>query len=545
MLVARAEVERAGRVEEVGVEDDDPVLAVRHLDAAGLLLGQEAAHRRLVLVVLGEVPVGRRLLVPDLQAAGLGLQVALVRRDPEVDVHRGEVGVHGNARQPAVVLEGPELAQGVVAEDPRQLEAQLLRDLVEQGRGEALVEEGAQVAVAVAVLVPEGRLQAEAPQLRQGRGRQEAVGEGDARRVARVVGLDLPGIQRRVHGAGRDRRRAFADDQPVVARLQRRQPLPRDVDHVGQRPGLGQGRQGVLVGPDRRLEGLRQLAARPEVAELLDVVGQLRGAGLVGDGVAAGRPARRAPDLRALVEGLEGLLDPPQVEQGVAEVAPGLVQPRVELDRPAEAAHRRVVGAEVPLHPAQVVVGQRLLRVEGHGGVQGPARGLRLALPGLQPAEVDQQVGVARRVPPGLLQHRDGLAGGLAPGQQGRQVHRRRRQGGLGRDQGPQRGFRLLPAPGMGQAARQVEARAGVVRRRRDHALQDRDAVLDRPALQQGDAAGEAGFRMLRRLLHEARRGLAGLGQPARVGEAPDRLDLRPQILLSFRHVPPRCVAGV
>ena len=75
--------------------------------------------------------------------------------------------MHADTVQRAVVLVGPELAQRVLADDLRQRRAQLLGDLDQQGAREAVLLVGAEVAPAVAAVVPDRRVQAVAPQRRQ------------------------------------------------------------------------------------------------------------------------------------------------------------------------------------------------------------------------------------------------------------------------------------------------------------------------------------------------------------------------------------------
>src|SRR5262245_51190594 len=60
VLVTGLEMDGASLVEQIRVEDDRTVLAVGYVDGIGTGLGEESLDRRLVVVVGGEIPVGRR-----------------------------------------------------------------------------------------------------------------------------------------------------------------------------------------------------------------------------------------------------------------------------------------------------------------------------------------------------------------------------------------------------------------------------------------------------------------------------------------------------
>src|SRR3954447_1852759 len=68
-------------------------------------------------VVLPEGPFQRRWLVPDDEAAAVGIEIGLVRNDPEIHVHRGKVCVDVYALEPAVIFETPPAQQWICADD--------------------------------------------------------------------------------------------------------------------------------------------------------------------------------------------------------------------------------------------------------------------------------------------------------------------------------------------------------------------------------------------------------------------------------------------
>src|SRR5262249_17035397 len=110
VLVAVAEVQRRCLVNEIGVEDHHPVLAMGHMHWARLGLSKKSAQSGLIVVVLGKIPLEGGLFVPHDQASAFGIEVRLVGCQPEVHVYGREIGMHGNAAEPAVILESPELS---------------------------------------------------------------------------------------------------------------------------------------------------------------------------------------------------------------------------------------------------------------------------------------------------------------------------------------------------------------------------------------------------------------------------------------------------
>ena len=70
---------------------------------------EKFTRRGCIGIVFGEVPIKRRGLVPNNKTAGLGIEIGIVRRDPEIDVYRSKVGMYPNAGKLAVIFECPEL----------------------------------------------------------------------------------------------------------------------------------------------------------------------------------------------------------------------------------------------------------------------------------------------------------------------------------------------------------------------------------------------------------------------------------------------------
>ena len=58
-------------------------------------MGEKFKTRRdcVGIIVFGEVPIKRRGLVPNNKTAGFGIEIGIVRRDPEIDVYRSKVGM--------------------------------------------------------------------------------------------------------------------------------------------------------------------------------------------------------------------------------------------------------------------------------------------------------------------------------------------------------------------------------------------------------------------------------------------------------------------
>jgi len=61
--------------------------------------------RRDVVVEFGETPIHRRRHVPNHQASAFGIEIGVIRRDSEIDVDGGEIGMEVDAAELAVVLE--------------------------------------------------------------------------------------------------------------------------------------------------------------------------------------------------------------------------------------------------------------------------------------------------------------------------------------------------------------------------------------------------------------------------------------------------------
>eukprot|EP00636_Phaeomonas_parva_P009368 CAMPEP_0118873352 /NCGR_PEP_ID=MMETSP1163-20130328/15181_1 /TAXON_ID=124430 /ORGANISM="Phaeomonas parva, Strain CCMP2877" /LENGTH=213 /DNA_ID=CAMNT_0006808617 /DNA_START=245 /DNA_END=881 /DNA_ORIENTATION=- len=199
-LVALHEVEGLRAVVLVGDEERRAVAAVGH--ARDALLAELRLERRLLLAA-------RELAVHVLQAPGLGhvlvdVEAATVhagvgRREPEVEVHRGGVGVQADAvRVARGVLEEPEEAQRVLCEAlraERRLDGR--GDGAHDGVAEAVAGEGAEEPIAHGV---EHRRGAHvALELRQRRIGQQAVDDHELPRV--ILALDGAPIQLRVeHG---------------------------------------------------------------------------------------------------------------------------------------------------------------------------------------------------------------------------------------------------------------------------------------------------------------------------------------------------------
>src|SRR5205823_5463799 len=84
------------------------------------------------IVILHEFPIERRGLVPDDQASTLRIEIGLVRSNPEIDIHRGKIGMDVDAAKQAIVFESPPAKQMMIADDFRIGTAQLMTDLRQQ-----------------------------------------------------------------------------------------------------------------------------------------------------------------------------------------------------------------------------------------------------------------------------------------------------------------------------------------------------------------------------------------------------------------------------
>src|SRR5262245_64386191 len=80
-----------GFVKQIGVEYDSPVRSVRDRYGSRSGVNKKFMRRGCVAIVLGEVPIRRRGLVPNNKTTGLGIEIGIVRRDPEIDVYGSKV----------------------------------------------------------------------------------------------------------------------------------------------------------------------------------------------------------------------------------------------------------------------------------------------------------------------------------------------------------------------------------------------------------------------------------------------------------------------
>src|SRR5690348_13964672 len=114
----------------------------------------------------------------------------------------------------AVMLERPCLGQAMVRENARKLQPQFLGDLKQEGRREAIAQEGSAVAVLV-ILFPDRRLTAEAAERLERRVIQKIVDERDFRASGMVPAFDGSRIKGRIEGACLKPRRRLADEYAV------------------------------------------------------------------------------------------------------------------------------------------------------------------------------------------------------------------------------------------------------------------------------------------------------------------------------------------
>ena len=89
VVVAGAEADVVGAVNQIGVEDHRAVLAIGHAVGLGPGLVDEALQCLLIDVLNFEAPIERSFFIPNDQAARIGIEVGVFRREPEVDVDGG------------------------------------------------------------------------------------------------------------------------------------------------------------------------------------------------------------------------------------------------------------------------------------------------------------------------------------------------------------------------------------------------------------------------------------------------------------------------
>src|SRR6185436_5236130 len=187
-----------GGVKEIRVEDDRAIPAVWDADRARVPRIQEVADQIDPFIVSIEIPAGRSVHVVDQHSAGRRVEIALGRTDPEIHVHRGEIGVDRRVgREMAGVLEAPELTQRVrVADETRQVLPDLLGDLEQKRAIEAAEEEGAEAAVGVTVAEPHRGFETEPVDALERVRSEEVVDDDDARMMLPVQTLRLGAIPR-------------------------------------------------------------------------------------------------------------------------------------------------------------------------------------------------------------------------------------------------------------------------------------------------------------------------------------------------------------
>ena len=152
VLVARLPGADVGGVGQARVEEREAVLAVGDVDLGDVLesplaVGPEECGGRLAD---GHVEVAA--VVPDREAAAGRVEVRVVGREPEVDVDGRLVAVDADARLGVLVLVGPEVEQRLVGEAAGQRRAELLGDLEQERRREAVDGVGAEVPAPVVFL---------------------------------------------------------------------------------------------------------------------------------------------------------------------------------------------------------------------------------------------------------------------------------------------------------------------------------------------------------------------------------------------------------
>ena len=114
-----------GFVEEVGIEDEGSILAMRDDDGFGSALFEKLLNvvPVRIVVVFGKVPVVRSFFVPHDESPVFRVAVGFVRRDPKIDIHGNGVGMQVEPSQGTVVLEGPGLDLLMLLKDTRKLTA--------------------------------------------------------------------------------------------------------------------------------------------------------------------------------------------------------------------------------------------------------------------------------------------------------------------------------------------------------------------------------------------------------------------------------------
>ena len=153
-------------------------------------------------VVIVERPVGRSCDVPYVEPAAAGLQVGLVRRDPEIEADVRLVGMDVDARSLMLADERPPVVQVMSTQQLGQGLAQLCCDLQQQRTEEAGLGICPEIARWIGA-APNGRSQAEALQLGERFRCQQMIDKGDPFALAFEGIYDIAPIISPVEAEGR------------------------------------------------------------------------------------------------------------------------------------------------------------------------------------------------------------------------------------------------------------------------------------------------------------------------------------------------------
>jgi hypothetical protein len=97
MEITVLEHDPVGFVKQTGVEYDSPVRSVRNRYGSRSGVCEKFTCRDCIIIIFGKVPIKGGSMIPNNKTTGLGIEIGIVRRDPEIDIYRSKVGMYSNA----------------------------------------------------------------------------------------------------------------------------------------------------------------------------------------------------------------------------------------------------------------------------------------------------------------------------------------------------------------------------------------------------------------------------------------------------------------
>ena len=119
--IALPEMAVAGLVKVIRPENNRPICAMRDAGQAGIRAVQEIPRQGFITIVQSHIFPGRHGNIPNVHAAGLRIEIGLIGRNIEIDIHCGIVGMGVcPGRQCAVIFERPKIMKMMGPQDVRE-----------------------------------------------------------------------------------------------------------------------------------------------------------------------------------------------------------------------------------------------------------------------------------------------------------------------------------------------------------------------------------------------------------------------------------------